>query len=196
MPKTASVQFDPETKVLTLRRRELAGFIVEAKLRGYAGMGAEAYTDTETQKGTLQFSFTKGPFSFFDEYFGDRVFFGMETVSARDSNGKLHPVWAMAYGGEVFVGGPPQHEVYKFLVEALKRVPRSTPYRGPAGTFSSKRFPFYQYKLDLGLGNLDDEPSLERAVGEETITLGPDVIYTCNFTGGLAQQSKGSIRLI
>ena len=99
--------------------QELISFLLRAKLKTYAGKGAESVSSRPCSH-DLQYS--EGEYLYIDSYLGGNCFAGEEAVW---QNGV--PVWSMNYTGnvtgEAFSGD--------FLKEALKRVSPEKPYRGP-----------------------------------------------------------------
>ena len=107
--------------------QKLAEFLVRAKIQTYAGDGKEV----EPQRpGFNELEYSEDDFEYRDSYAGFYCAPGQEVVRF---NGK--PIWAMAYNGgmikkyqddEAFSG-----MTFAFLKEALKRVDKSRPFRGP-----------------------------------------------------------------
>lgn len=112
---------------MKLNLEELAGFLVKAKCRTYAGDGKEV----EPQRpGFKELEFIEGDWEYRDSYVGFFFLHGQEVVRLR---GKL--VWVMGYYG----GMAPMkqddvayaEETFSFLKKALLKVEKTSPFRGP-----------------------------------------------------------------
>src|SRR5512145_201439 len=109
---------------------ELAGFLIEAKRRTYAGLDDDATVSQPFLSGSKQLEHRDGPFAYRDIYFGMAFFVGQETVSKNE-----RVIWSMSYSGgvrPVIVDRTQILSTYMFLRQALSAVNRNLPYRGPA----------------------------------------------------------------
>lgn len=140
--------------------QELISFIIKAKLKTYAGKGAES-ASSRPHSHDLQYS--EGEYLYIDSYLGGKYFAGEEAVW---QNGV--PVWSMNYTGQVtgesFSGD--------FLKEALKHVTSEKPYRGPE-----------YYEEDSWTYRCTSEGTPEWFQGYENICFCGKQIYECYFHG-------------
>lgn len=136
-------------------------FLIRAKKATYAGKGGEA-ASSRPQSHDLHYS--EGDYFYCDTYLGGESFFGEEAVWIDGA-----PVWSMNYGGVVtgenFSGD--------FLKNALLRVPREAPYRGP----EIYREGEYLYRCKV-------QGNFEWFQGYEEIFFAQNRIYECFFHGG------------
>jgi hypothetical protein len=139
-------------------------FLIRAKQATYAS-GIKPEFSSRPASHDLHYS--EGDFAYIDSYLGGFHFIGEEAVWQSGT-----PIWGMNYYGKMLVQEIPAG-FGEFLKAALMRVPRETPFRGPA-EFSLGNF-FYRCKVN---GNL------ERFVGEEEILLNGEAIYWLAFHGG------------
>ena len=107
--------------------QKLAEFLVRAKIQTYAGDGKEV----EPQRpGFNELEYSEDDFEYRDSYAGFYCAPGQEVVRF---NGK--PIWAMAYNGGMIKKYQDDEAfssmTFAFLKEALKRVDKSRPFRGP-----------------------------------------------------------------
>ena len=105
-----------------LDKKELSHFLATAKQKTYAG-GMNAQLGPASNGHILEYS--EGDFIYVDTYFGGFHFLGEEVVSHKGS-----PVWGMNYYGKMMVNEIPEG-FNQFLRQALLRVPREAPFRGP-----------------------------------------------------------------
>jgi len=102
---------------------ELCKFLVKAKINTYTS-GREGTILTD---GSKELTFEEGEFVYRDKYHGFNPFIGGEVVFCK---GKC--IWGMNYYGYIIPSeGISQKEVYAFLREALKKVGKEKPFRGP-----------------------------------------------------------------
>lgn len=137
-------------------------FLIRAKQKTYAGKGAE---EAPSRPHSHDLKYEEGSLCYLDTYLGGDRFAGEEALW---ENGL--PVWSMNYAGQV-TGGPFSGD---FLKEALLRVPKEKPFRGPA---------FYQngdYAYTCRV-----EGDFAWFQGYETIAYRGEVIYDCHFHGTL-----------
>ncbi|MCD6229240.1 MAG: hypothetical protein J7K00_00360 [Candidatus Diapherotrites archaeon] len=106
---------------------ELAVFLVNAKINTYAGDGKEV---PPQRPGFKELEFRQGDFEYRDSYAGFYFAPGQEVVRFKEK-----PVWLMAYNGGVkpeYVGDYDFcREMFDFLKQALRKVGKKRPFRGP-----------------------------------------------------------------
>jgi hypothetical protein len=105
-----------------LDEKEFSRFLVTAKQKTYAG-GMTAQIGPASNGHILEFS--EGDFIYVDTYFGGFHFMGEEVVSHEG-----RPIWGMNYYGKMLVDEIPEG-FYQCLRQALIRVPKEAPFRGP-----------------------------------------------------------------
>ena len=112
---------------MKINLKELAKFLVKAKVEGYAGSGKEVRPQRPNFK---ELEFKKGNYYYRDSYSGFFFAPGQEIVSFKNK-----PIWAMAYSGGMNFKYHGNYnfakEVFNFLKKALSKVPVSKPFRGP-----------------------------------------------------------------
>ena len=145
---------------------ELNNFLVEAKVNTYASNGESG--ETKLADGSKEFRFEKEGFKYRDRYFGSRTFIGEEIVFQNEE-----PIWSMNYYGGV-VSGVESSSAYEFLKEALQKVSLEKPFRGP-DNFKKNDWEYMNRP----------EGSIEKFIGEETISFKGKVIYKLNYRGGV-----------
>lgn len=145
---------------------ELAQFLVKAKLAGYASQG-EA-NERKLDDGGNELTVEGGEFYYRDRYYGFNPFVGEEVVFR---GGKV--VWAMNYYGEVLNDNAPAKQVYGFLQQAMRRVGKDRPFRGP-NCFQQGDF---EYR-DESQGNID------QFTGVEVIMYRGQEVYRLAYHGG------------
>lgn len=142
--------------------KELVDFLIKAKRATYAGKGAETASSRVRSHDLI---YREGEYMYYDTYLGGDKFAGEEALWISEI-----PCWSMNYVGRVtgdnFSGD--------FLKEALLRVPRDKPFRGPSEYTNGD----YTY-----LCNIDGD--YEWFQGRETISFKGEMIYECYFHGGL-----------
>ncbi|AOI71446.1 MULTISPECIES: DUF5680 domain-containing protein [Burkholderia cepacia complex] len=107
-----------------LSMRALCSFLVEAKRHTFA---ADARRMPSKSPASKNYQFECGSFRYEDQYFGEIVDVGMETVWYDEV-----PVWGMTYRGGVYQEYVDiKHELFAFLREALRNPPLAFPTRGP-----------------------------------------------------------------
>ncbi|MCK4883771.1 MAG: hypothetical protein KAS30_02775 [Candidatus Diapherotrites archaeon] len=111
----------------TINLEKLTEFLVRAKINTYAGDAKEI---SPQRPGFKEFEFIEGDFEYRDSYVGLYFAPGQEIVRFK---GK--PIWAMAYSGGVeknLIGNYDFcEEIFSFLKQALKKVQKERPFRGP-----------------------------------------------------------------
>jgi len=147
--------------------RKLTTFLIKAKMNTYAlgGEGGEKIFPD----GNKEFEFKEEEFKYRDRYFGFNPFLGEEVVF---QNGKI--IWGMNYYGRVISKDIPPKEIYQLLKEALRKVPKSKPFRGPE---SFKKYSF-QY-LNKAKG------TIKEFSGKEKIFYQRKLVYTLIYHGGI-----------
>ncbi|MCK1359399.1 DUF5680 domain-containing protein [Bradyrhizobium sp. 199] len=152
---------------------DLAAFLVEAKLRTYAGRDDDATMTSPLLAGSKQLEHRAPPYIYRDIYFGMGFFVGQETVS-RDER----VIWSMSYSGGVRAEIRDRQTflaIYQFLRQALLGVRVEQPYRGP---------PLFA-QADMIYRN-EVEGALDRFHGVETIArLDGAKLYELRYGGGL-----------
>jgi hypothetical protein len=146
---------------------QLSKFLVKAKISTYASFG-------ETGKemlvdGGKEFSFEQGEFRYRDRYFGSSSFIGEEIVF---QDGKV--IWGMNYYGGDVSDIISSEKVYDFLKEALKKVTKDKPFRGP-DNFKKDDFEYIN----------KPEGRVERFSGQESILYKGELVHRVNYQGGL-----------
>lgn len=104
--------------------KQLKEFLVEAKINTYATSGEGG--ERKLSDGTKELVHRKGLYRYRDRYFGSSPFIGEEVVFY-----KKKIIWAMNYYGIVINNVADPKEVYGFLKQALLKVSKGKPYRGP-----------------------------------------------------------------
>jgi hypothetical protein len=145
-------------------------FLVKAKINTYASGGESK--EKILIDGSKEFIFEEKEFKYRDRYFGYNPFIGQEIVW---QNGKI--IWGMNYYGEVILEIVPTKEIYQFLREELKRVPRKKPFRGP----SNYRKSDFRYVNKV-------KGKIERFEGQEFIFYKKQLVYKLSYQGGLIKE--------
>ena len=145
----------------------LASFLVQAKLAGYATSGEGGERDTEDCG--KEFHFEAGELKYRDRYYGFNPFAGEELVWSAG-----RPIWLMNYYGLVTGGEVEPAEVFEFLKAAMQRIDIERPYRGPSVHEESD----YEYR-DESWG------SIQRFRGKEVIRYRGEDIYELSYQGGM-----------
>lgn len=150
--------------------KKLSKFLVDAKRNTYASKG-------ETDEfifidGGKELKFKESEFLYIDKYFGFNSFIGEEIVFE-----DKEVVWGMNYYGGVIKKIISEKEIYQFLKEALERVSKESPFRGPAEFKNG----FLKYRNKVN-GNI------KKFEGEEKIYFKRKIIYKLNFHGGLIEK--------
>lgn len=144
-----------------MEHSDFIGFLIRAKKATYAGKGAES---VPSRPASHDLVYEEDELKYIDSYLGGKRFSGEEAVWEHGA-----PVWAMNYSGRV-TGGPFSGD---FLKEALLRVPKEAPYRGPA-RFNDGNYTYL----------CKPEGTLEWFQGREEIRFGGKTIYELYFHGG------------
>ena len=101
----------------------LKEFLVKAKLAAYASKTAEK---NKLKDGANEFLYREDNLVYRDRYYGFNPFIGEEVVM---KNNKV--IWGMNYYGKIISKTTSPKKVYDFLKEALRRVKKESPFRGP-----------------------------------------------------------------
>jgi len=147
--------------------KQLSKFLVKAKINTYASSGENE--ERILADGSKEFKFKEKEFKYRDRYFGYNPFIGQEIVWQDEK-----VVWGMNYYGKIFSETVPAKDIYQFLQEALKRVPKDKPFRGPN---NYKRDDFKYINKVRG--------KIEKFEGQETIFYKNQLVYKLNYHGGL-----------
>lgn len=153
---------------------DMIAFLLRAKRSTYAGKGTE--TDP-SRPNSHDYRYEEGEYLYIDTYLGGGKFTGEEAVWYRGE-----PIWSMNYSGRVLeedsLGGDLLGNKFSgdFLKEAMREVPRETPYRGPALYQKGD----YTYHCKVA-------GSFEWYQGEEEIFWKNQKIYECVFHGGMVK---------
>ena len=147
---------------------ELIDFVIEAKIAGYAagGEGQESAFE-DNAKG---FVYESSGYRYVDQYYGFNPFSGSEIVF--DTNGE--PIWSMNYFGRVESICEKPVKVYAFLKEAMLKIDRNFPFRGPPKMTKNE----YIYE------NIQSGSMIEFS-GEERISRKKLILYKLKYHGGL-----------
>ena len=151
-----------EKEELGMQNDEIVGFLIRAKKATYAGKGAET---ASTRLKSHDLTYIEGDYMYHDTYLGGANFAGEEAVWLSGN-----PYWSMNYAGRV-IG---ENFSGDFLKEALFNVPAQMPFRGP------KEYSSGDYTYECRVSG-----ELEWFCGCETISFRGQVIYECNFHGGI-----------
>jgi len=147
-----------------MNKEEMISFLCEAKQNTYA---RDNVKEEEGQSKKAAFSYEKDGLQYIDTCLGKQQIVGEEAIW---ENG--NPVWALNYTGrEVAEGFDPD-----FLKEALKRVKKELPYRGPRFLELGE----FTYKCRV-------EGEFEWFVGCEKILYKGVKVYEAMFQGGLVK---------
>lgn len=104
--------------------KQLVKFLVKAKISTYASSGEGG--EKALPDGSKEFEFREKEFKYRDRYFGFNPFVGEEIVWEK---GKT--IWGMDYYGKIISQELPAKEIYQFLKEALRKIPKEKPFREP-----------------------------------------------------------------
>lgn len=146
--------------------KQLSRFLVKAKINTYASSGEGG--EKILPDGSKEFEFKEKEFKYRDRYFGFNPFIGEEIVW---QNGKI--IWGMNYYGKIISETIPAKQIYRFLQDALRKVPKDKPFRGPAK--------FIKDQLEY-LNKV--RGTIERFEGEEKIFYKRKLIYKLIYHGG------------
>ena len=147
--------------------KKLSKFLVKAKINTYASSGEGG--EKPLSNGNKEFEFREKEFKYRDRYFGFNPFVGEEIVW---QNEKV--VWGMNYYGKIVSEIIPAKKIYQFLQEALKKITKDKPFRGP-DNFKNDDFEYIN-KVD---------GTVEWFKGQEVIFYRKQQVYKLNYHGGL-----------
>src|SRR3989338_7498907 len=150
-------------------KEALRQFLIDSNKSGYAG-GKEKQWIKE-RDGSTTIPSEKGDWKSHDNYFGGEPYGGRAVVFLKNK-----PVWVIVYYGWV-VKNIETDLVYKVLRNALTRMPKEHPFRGP----KEYREGEYVYVNSW-------EGDVECFSGEEKIAQGEKLIYKANYIGGLVDE--------
>jgi hypothetical protein len=156
-------------------KKVLASFLSKAKKRTYA---SKMVSEKRMLDNSKELIFKEGKLVYKNRYFGLNTFSGQELIFY---DKKL--IWSMAYRGGLIEGFETlSSQCYIFLKTCLKKLPKEFPVRGPKD-FKKGNFRYFNnYR-----GELDD------FVGVERIFWKDQVIYSCNYFGGMGKPRKKSV---
>jgi hypothetical protein len=147
---------------------EISNFLKEANKSTYANKDASKAASTRLRSD--DYHFENGDLIYHDTYFGSRDFIGEEVVYKKEV-----PIWGANYYGYIFSETTNEKELYGFLRKALMQEYADTiPVRGPEEFVSGEWK--YMNKVEGGL---------ERFTGVEEILRSGELLYRCNYHGGL-----------
>jgi hypothetical protein len=150
--------------------QKLKRFLLESNAAGYAS-GADSGWKKE-KDGSSTIVHKSSNWKMHDNFFGGEPYGGREVVFHK---GK--PYWIMVYYGAVKKGAE-SDEVYKFLQESLRKMPKEAPYRGPKNHKSGEWK--YENKWKGKVINFK---------GREIILKKEKKVYWAGYMGGLVNQS-------
>lgn len=155
-----------------LDKKELCKFLVKAKKTTYAAGDLANKIINADHSTTL--TFEEGDWKYHDNYFGGEPYGGREVVFFKDK-----PVYIMTYYGQVNEKISDVNKFYGILMNALKLIPESRPYRGPE-----------KYKEnDLEYQN-SFTGEVDSFFGEEKILENGKEVYSARYAGGLVDQRR------
>jgi len=146
---------------------QLNKFLVKAKINTYASSGEGG--EKLLSDGSKEFEFKEKEFKYRDRYFGFNPFVGQEIVF---QNRKI--IWGMNYYGRVISKSIPPKQIYQFLQESLKKIPKDKPFRGPQ-KFKEDGF---QYSNKI-------KGNVKKFEGEEKIFYQRRLVYSLIYHGGI-----------
>lgn len=157
--------------------KQLSKFLIKAKINTYASSGEGG--KRILSDGSKEFEFKEKEFEYRDRYFGFNPFIGEETVF---QNEKI--VWGMNYYGKVISKIILSKQIYQFLQEALRKVPKNKPFRGP-DKFQKDNFRYFN----------KTKGTLKKFEGEEIIFHKGILIYRLIYHGGIIFNKTGKEKL-
>ncbi len=157
---------------LDFKLEDLVDFLLRARSHGYAG-GAEKVKNPQ-RPGFKEFPpYVEGNFEYIDSYSGYYYAPGQEVIRFKGI-----PVWNMAYNGgmtPMFHGNLElSKQTFSFLKEALSKVEKSEPFRGPR-IFKDGDFEY----INEGKGDITNFRGVER------IILNHKQVFMQEYIGGL-----------
>ena len=142
---------------------DIISFLCEAKKNTYAGSMSKL--SNSSRPNSVDLIYNKGPYKYYDSYFGGERFIGEEVLFKNDI-----PIWAMNYSG-IEIN---DRFSTNFLKEALSKVELSKPFRGPS---------VYKNGDYIYVCQVDGDFSYFK--GKEEIYLETEKVYQCYFHGGI-----------
>ncbi len=155
-----------------MNKKSLKKFLFDANQAGYA-RGEEKKWIKEDD-GSTTIPFEKGSWKLHDNFFGGEPYGGRTVVYYQG-----RPVWMIVYYGWV-ANEAETSQVYEFLKEALKQMPKEQPFRGP----ESFREGEYHYRNAW-------KGTVENFSGKEQILKNAEVVYQASYIGGLVDRRGG-----
>ena len=152
-----------------MNKQKLKEFLIKSNRVGYAGGQEKQWV--KQPDGSTTIEFVKDEWRSHDNFFGGEPYGGRLVVFYKDK-----PVWIMVYYGWVKPGIEPK-SVYPTLQNALKKMPKNAPFRGPA-KYQEKDFIY----TNQWIGDVD------RYSGKEQIKKGDKLAYKASYIGGLVDQ--------
>lgn len=159
--ENCSLQEKKAQTPLDTNQEEVIAFLIRAKKATYAGKGAEV---EPSRPNSHDLQYREGNLLYIDTYLGGEKFAGEEAIWKDEQ-----PFWSMNYVGRVVGEGFSGD----FLKEAMRLVPKETPYRGPMIYKNGD----YTYHCQV-------TGSFEWYQGVEEIFLGEIKVYELVFHGG------------
>lgn len=146
---------------------ELTAFLHAANKATYANK--DAPRTVSLRPSSQDYHFEEGDLAYHDTYFGARDFIGEEIIYQSGV-----PVWGANYYGHVLDDAIATKDAYAILRPALmQEYDDMLPVRGPK-----------EFVLDNSVYQNQVRGTLDRFIGEETISLNGKVIYRCWYHGG------------
>lgn len=152
-----------EEKNINIDKEKIIDFLIEAKNNTYAGDGEKLSPSLRPNSKDLIYE--KDKYKYIDTYLGGKRFIGEEALFENNE-----PIWGMNYYGEEFSDNCP----IEFLKEALKKVPKDMPYRGPR-----------IYKEGINTYICEVNGTFEKFKGKEKIYNNNELVFECIFSGGI-----------
>ncbi|MFH1838622.1 MAG: DUF5680 domain-containing protein [Candidatus Kuenenbacteria bacterium] len=150
--------------------KQLSKFLVKAKINTYASSGEGG--EKLLPDGSKEFEFREKEFKYRDRYFGFNPFIGQEIVWQKEK-----VIWGMNYYGKIISKIILTKDIYKFLQEALKKISKDKPFRGPK-KFNKNNFKYFN-KI---------KGTIEKFNGEEKIFYKRKLVYKLIYNGGIVMQ--------
>ena len=157
---------------------ELAGFIVEANGKTWAGEGREVPPE---RPGYKELEYSRGIWKLRDSYTGYFRAPGMTTVYFKGM-----PSWTMSYGGSGQLNGFENiaKPTFAFLKHSLMQVTPQMPFRGPKEVIGRNVHEGFTYEFSLVKGDITD------FVGEERIRRDMDKVFEQIVFGGTVRHKN------
>lgn len=153
-------------------KEKLIQFLLSSNKAGYAGGDSNKWV--KESDGSTTITFEQGKWKSHDNFFGGEPYGGRSVVSYDKK-----PVWIMVYYGWV-TESVDANRVYEVLRNALTRMPRSAPYRGPK-----------RYQQDQFVYTNKWNGTVSAFTGEEKITQGVRLVYKADYMGGEIDKRAG-----